>query len=146
MREHSEVLKFAGRTMTKREVLIAREAYVTAVEDVTRAELDCELRFRESWTRRAAERYPLPKVEKPRVVRFNSHDQPRGYVLALTLHGKELCYRYEAHDHEKSRTDWHRVADRNTGPFERDLQMLLDGYADLLANPTELVEDDGGAA
>jgi len=93
----------------------------------------------------AKRRYPLPMIEKPRVIArtlSNSplYNTPREIHLSIKdgtlVHGWGTCPN-AAYDTFKTLTK------REEGKFTAvDIRVIADAYAELKANPTELVEDD----
>jgi hypothetical protein len=119
--------EYDGQPMTKREVLIAREAYTRRSRETYSVE-EWERSIRGLVEGEAAMTYPLPKVTRPRVVR-----DPRGIsswgvrvpdglttpAIHLVTDGGEWCP-----------TGWSHVASAE--------RVAL--WADLLARPTEEVD------
>jgi hypothetical protein len=120
----------APKTVTEREaVLRERRAYILGLQDacwrdpeteedaMARAEID------------AARRYPLPRVTRPRVVRDPEHRPAlwrlRNGALEVLIDGTE---------------SWHVYP--RSGEGLKATGARLNVWADLLANPTETVEDD----
>lgn len=118
---------FDGTPMTKREVLIARAAFVNGVRfvrgtpwDVTEAVRDLE----------ASARYPLPKATRPRVVRDGDHFwRVTGGNLQWRLGQHEWRFVDEYDEIQKYQVLW---------PTPKRVAL----WADLLANPTEECDAD----
>lgn len=113
---------FDGQQMTKREVLIAREAFVAACRVCANEAPQWQWQAEQT----AASRYPLPKVTRPRVVTFDN--------AAFRFHDGVIQKR-----HRNGFDAGHDVWAIAHLPATAALVRL---WAELLANPTEEVEDD----
>jgi hypothetical protein len=116
--------QFQGEPLTKREVLVAREAYTRA----TGAIMTVDSRTAERW---AAREYPLPKVTRPRVV-TDAHGVQWSFVSATRFKDALLMAK------RPEWTDFRNGGDMDYPLISLELAPVL---ADLLANPTEEVED-----
>jgi hypothetical protein len=128
---------FGGKALTRREILIAREAarlalrYFGVFERTSQGEVQL-CRF-------AANEWPLPKVTVPRVVQDNASDVTQWCVKHWEGHGdvRIVHWRYKGSD------KWHEVigSSGDSGYVITPERIAI--WADLFANPTEEVEDDG---
>lgn len=121
---------------TERELRLAeRKAYVHGVEDrrINAVGLG-------GASVRARTLYPMPKIERPRVV---TRPSPCGGVHFRFVDGR-LQHSHAA-DPTKARY-WFdtlkQVGPCGDGLIEESVLAAIEVYADLKANPTELVEDD----
>lgn len=83
----------------------------------------------------AAREYPMPKIERPRVVSFESNTGGRCYV---SLTDGRLRYRY--FDDEPPLHDVAKGIESGNESLAADFSQLAIAYVDLIAKPTELVE------
>jgi hypothetical protein len=118
--------EYDGQPMTKREVLIAREAYTRRSRETYSVE-EWERSIRGLVEGEAAMTYPLPKVTRPRVV---MDGDGAGWRFIPISEGVENG-RFERSD---TRDLWRPVSQVPAWP---DIIAIL---ADLLANPTEEVD------
>lgn len=114
--------EFDGAPMTRREVLIAREAYMAAGMAYS-GEPGLTLH------RDAAEAYPLPSVTRPRVVAVE--DQP-----GLRMRVRDGVLQYSREDGFWSAVNPHQGPRLSTG--------LLTALRSLDAEPTETVTEEEG--
>lgn len=136
------VLKFCGETMTKREILLAREAYAVGAKEWSRLGVDPEKVHRD-----AKIRYPLPKVTMPRVV---TRSVARNAEIHLALIDDRLKYEF-TYDGEKMSGTVPRhdvrmeLGGGNAFAVLRDFQIILDAYVDLKSSPTvqQEAEEEG---
>lgn len=130
--------EFDGQPMTKREILIARAAFVQGAghewDNANPRGGAADFQSRSARRREAAEGwYPLPKVTRPRVVVDSGGDEWTIHPsagLQVRCAGLQVRYAY---------------AGRKDGwkdPSGTDFLGFESTVADLLANPTEEVEDD----
>jgi hypothetical protein len=117
---------FDGTPMTKREVLIARAASNNAIDWLLASAP--ELTWHRARGREYAEqRYPLPKVTRPRVVRDRFGEKWR-----VAPESGETHLEWQDRNND---TRWEKKLGNLVVTFDR---VAL--WADLLANPTEEVE------
>ena len=124
---------------TKAEILKQREAYVQGVKDRALGYVHAM-----SAATRAERMYPLPMIEKPRVVvrtLSNSplYNTPREIHLSIKngklVHGWGTCV-HAGYD------TFATLTKREEGKFTADdVRLIAEAYAELLKQPTELVED-----
>ena len=123
----SNIPEFEGAPMTKREVLIARDAFSRGALwgdecwPIVKTDADGE----------AAERYPLRKVTRPRVVRL--HPQSPYYAFRFRVVGGKIEWANLSTD------DWTEYGDIEEECHNAE---FLRALADLLANPTEECDAD----
>lgn len=126
------------KVFSERETIrLQRLSFVAGAQAAPHAEWDLETREkrRQRWTVVAAERYPLPKVERPRVVRDRTDSE-----VSWRIAGGVLQFRVGV-------AEWHVMHGHAGGNsrFGTDFTVSLERvaiWADLLANPTELVDAD----
>lgn len=131
--------EFDGTPMTKREVLIARDAADDAVKFVF--EMARRLGGIEHVDGRtyAAECYPLPKVTRPRVVRDPEHGGGGSYYEWSVQHDRvHFRWSFAALDDWKEATGG--IANMLLTPTPERIAV----WAYLLANPTEECEVEDG--
>jgi hypothetical protein len=119
---------FNGTPMTKREVLIAREAYARRSRE-TYTTGEWERSIRGLVEAEAAAAYPLPTVTRPRVVK-----DPCSSKLEWTVEDGYLRCREGG--------GWMKWAGYKLYSDFAPLPARVAVWAALLANPTETVEDD----
>lgn len=122
---------------TEREYVLAqREAFIDGY--ITENDCTCDLTSGCSSCRdvgevRAAARYPLPKVTRPRVVADPECGAFEWSVVRGELHVRN--------PESKSATEWGIANGHDFGAFE-PTRRRVQVWADLLANPTEKCEMD----
>lgn len=130
-------------TYTKRdEVLALRRGYADGVCGA-RAHVSPVIEPCESCKRVAAERYPLPKVAEPRVVR-DPHNlstewsiRPRRMSTDVSLHWRSLG--------ALAGPEWREYPVDNAGYHHPPTPLRIELWAELFAIPTVLVDDPGVA-
>lgn len=122
------ILKFRGEPMTKREIEIAREAYMhgAAVERGHGHDVG-------GWKPEAERRYPLPKVARPRVAPDPNEPAYEWSVRDGVLHFRWL---------HTSENNWKRASGLYENMLLTPTHSRVALWADLFAHPTEMVEDD----
>lgn len=125
------VSMFSGEPMTRREILIARSAIAKASNHLARFEVVSQDFVREALRSLSDRQFPLPKVTRTRVV---SDPNGVGSWGAKPWRNGKLSIYYVSSDGR-----WEETFPAHVATAER-----VAVWADLIANPTEEVPDDGG--
>lgn len=121
-------------TVTEREaVLREREAFDNGAT-CARLALQCKQASQRSLEEIAKRDYPLPKITRPRVVRDFSLDTTREFRVVDGV--------IQARDIGRLNQEWGTEGLRG---WKVDAAVIRT-FADLLANPTEEIEDDGSVS
>lgn len=125
------------RILNKEETKIAREAYIEGARDW--AMVNTPAWSIENHAKRA---FPLPKIERPRVIK-REYGSP-AYPISFSLVNGRILYGLGTHPPTHDLIA--RTTDGSSLDVHRDeiLRLAFDAYADLKPNPTELVEDTEG--